>query len=126
MAWSLVRAETIVECFRKAGILNTNLNIVSCDLEEEDDPFLEIDLLTGMAGQSLIEKTMPIDGRYGVDEYLNGNDYLPVCMELDSDSWEANFLQQLGQEDQKVADEEEDERDDQWRRNGLMSGGAKI
>lgn len=57
--------------------------------------------------QSLIEKTMPTDARCDVDEYLN--DDLPVCMEVDNDSWEANFLEQLGQEEQDVADEAEDE-----------------
>ena len=38
------------------------------------------------------------DGRCNVDEYLN--DDLPVCMELGNDSWEADFLKQLGQEKQ--------------------------
>ena len=106
-AWSLVRAETTAKCFRKAGILNANLDAISCDLEEEDDPFLEADMRTEV--QSLIEKTTPTDGRRNVDEYLNGDDDLPACMQLDSDSWEADFLKQLGQEEQEVADEEEDE-----------------
>ena len=110
MAWSLARAETIAKYFRKASILNFELNIVSCDLEEEDNPFLESNMRTEV--QRLIEKTMPIDGRCGVDEHLNGDDLL-VCMELDSDSWHADFLQQLGQEDQKVSDEEEDEGEDE-------------
>ena len=60
-----------------------------------------------MEVQSLIEKIMPTDGRYNVDKYLN--DDLPVCMELGNDSWEADFLKQLGREEQEVADEEEDE-----------------
>ena len=110
-AWSLVRAETIAKCFRKAGILNADLDVISCDLEEEGDPFLEAD--TRMEVQSLIEKTMPTDGRCNVDEYLNGDDDLPVCMQLDSDSWEADFLEQVGQEEQEVADEDEDEGDDE-------------
>ena len=110
-AWSLVRAESIAKCFRKAGILNTNLNVISCDLEEEDDPFLEADMR--MEVQSLIEKTMPTDGRCNLDEYLSGDDNLPVCMEFDSDSWEADFLKQLRQEEQEVADEEEDEGEDE-------------
>ena len=91
-AWSLVRAETIAKCFRKVGILNADLDVITCDLEE-DDPFLEADMR--MEVQSLIEKTMPTDGRCNVDEYLNGDDDLPVCMELDSDS----------QGDQPLADE---------------------
>ena len=40
------------------------------------------------------------------------NDDLPVCMELDNDSWEADFFKQLGQEKQKVADEKEDREDE--------------
>ena len=106
-AWSLVRAETIAKCFSKAGILNAELDVISCDLEEEDDPFLEADMRVEV--QSLIEKTMPTDGRCNVDEYLNGDDDLPVCMELDSDSWEADFLKQ---EEQEVTDEEEDKEDE--------------
>ena len=84
------------------------LIVISCDREEEDDPFLEADMR--MEVQSLIEKIMPTDGRCNVDEYLN--DDLPVCMELDNDSWEADFLKQLGQEEQEVADEEEDGEDE--------------
>ena len=107
-AWLLVRADTIAKCFRKAGILNADLDVISCDLEEEDDPFLEADIC--MEVQSLIEKIIPTDGRCNMDEYLN--DDLPVCMELDNDSWEADFLKQLGQEEQEVADEEEDGEDE--------------
>ena len=33
-------------------------------------------------------------------------------MELDNDSWEADFFKQLGQEKQKVADEKEDREDE--------------
>jgi len=60
-AWPLIRAEIIARCFRKAGILNANLDIISCDLEEEDNPFLEANI--HMEVQSLIEKTVPTDGR---------------------------------------------------------------
>ena len=89
----------------RLGILNANLDVISCDLEEEDNPFLEADMR-----MEVLEKIMPTDGRCNVDDYLN--DDLPVCMELDNDSWEADFLKQLGQEEQEVADEEEDEEDE--------------
>ena len=52
---------------------------------------------------------MPIDRRCDVDEYLN--DDLPVCFEHDSDSWEADFLQQLQQQEQVEEDENEEEMD---------------
>ena len=65
-----------------------------------------------MEVQSLIEKTMPAGGRCDLDEYLHGDDDLPVCMDLDNDSWETDLLDQLGQ-DEKEADEEEDEGEDE-------------
>ena len=37
-----------------------------------------------------------------MDEYLN--DDLPVCMELDSESREADFLKKLGQDEQEVVE----------------------
>ena len=32
-----------------------------------------------------------------------------MCLELDTDSWEADFLDQLGEDEQEVTNEEEDE-----------------
>jgi hypothetical protein len=46
--------------------------------------FLEADLR--MEVQGLIEKTMPTGGRCDVDEYLQGDDDLPVCMDFGNDS----------------------------------------
>ena len=67
-----------------------------------------------MEVQSLIEKTMPTDGSCAVEEYLNGDNDLSVCRELDSDKWEADFLEGLGQEEEEeVGDEEEDEREEE-------------
>ena len=68
--------------------------------------------------QSLIKQTIPAGECCTVAEYLK--DALPVCMEAESDSWETDFLVQLGQEErqeekqeeQQVADEEPNEDDD--------------
>ena len=35
--WLSVKEETISKCFRKAGILDSSLDVISCDLDE--DPF---------------------------------------------------------------------------------------
>ena len=96
----LVKPETISKCFRKAGILLGWKMIF----------FLEADVR--MEVQSLIEKTMPAGGRCDLDEYLHGDDDLPVCMDLDNDSWETDLLDQLGQ-DEEEADKEEDEGEDE-------------
>jgi hypothetical protein len=48
---------------------------------------------------------MTVDEHCDVNEYLN--DDLPVCMEAESDSWEADFLEQLGEEDEQQVDDEE-------------------
>ena len=101
-----MKPETISKCFRKAGILNAGLDVVSSDLDE-NDPFLEAD--TRMEMQSIIEKTMAADRRCNVDEYLNCDNDLPSCMQLNNATWEADFLKQLGQEEQEEIDDEEDE-----------------
>ena len=76
-----------------------------------------------MEVQSLIEKIMPTDGRCNVDEYLN--DDLPVYVWSLTMlySWEADFLKQLGQEEQEVADEEEDGEDEM---HGCTTPSSKI
>ena len=43
MAWSQVTAETIMKCFRKAGILDRELDVVNRGIEDDSDPFLEAD-----------------------------------------------------------------------------------
>ena len=93
-AWSMVRAETISKCFRKAGVLDSAMEVITRGLEEDDeDPFLDSDLLML---QSLIDKTTTAQENCTLDEYLHGDDYLPVCVDLDNDSWDDNFLAQLG------------------------------
>ena len=54
-AWVAVKETTICKCFRKAGILDSTLNVVSCDLDDED-PFLAAD--ESMALQGPIDETM--------------------------------------------------------------------
>ena len=80
-AWSQVKPETIMKCFKKAGILNADLDVISCELGGDDDPFLDADM--HMEVQSLIEQTMPANEHCHVEEYLN--DDLPVCMETNRD-----------------------------------------
>ena len=93
-AWSMVSAEIISKCFRKAGILDSSMDIVTRGFEEDDeDPFIDSDLLML---QTLIDKTKLAQENCTIDEYLHGDDDLPVCVDIDKDNWEENFLAQLG------------------------------
>ena len=102
-AWSCVKEETISKCFRKAGILDSRtLDVVTCPLTASDeDPFLEVDAACQDV-QTLIEQTMQTEG-CTVEEYLEGDNDLPTCTDLDTDMWDATFMSELvvgdGQED---------------------------
>ena len=56
---------------------------------------------------------MPAGERCTLDDYLGGDNDLPVCTDLDSDSWEVNFMSELGLEEECNEDEEEEEMDDE-------------
>ena len=45
-------------------------------------------------------------------EHVNTDDDLPVCIDLNGDDWEHNFLAQLGQPATNEEEEEKDEDDD--------------
>lgn len=93
-AWSLVRPKTITKCFWNAGILNDDLQVISTVLQDSAGPSLEAD--KQMEVKNLMEKTLLADTRCSIDEYLDGDNDLPVCIELDQENWEADFLEQLG------------------------------
>ena len=106
-AWALVEEDTVCKCFRKAGILTSEMDVVSAGLDEDDDPFSECDLQQEL--ESLIDKTMPSDGRCTVKEYLERDNDLQVSMDNDDDEWEANFFEELGENDSEQEDDEVDE-----------------
>ena len=85
----MVSAETISKCFRKAGALDSSMDIVTRGFEENDeDPFIDSDLLML---QTLIDKTKLAQENCTLDEYLHGDDDLPVCVDIDKDNWEESF-----------------------------------
>ena len=82
----MIEAETISKCFRTAGILDSSMDTVTRD---EEDPFLAADEL---ALQDLMKKTMNGQDSCTLEEYVNGEDSIPVCMEFNSDRWDESFL----------------------------------
>ena len=100
MAWSQVEEETVRKCFRKAGILNSDMAVIERD---EDDPFAEADRY--MALQSLIDKTMSGTEACPLEEYIYGDDDLAVCTDIDDSSWESTFFSTLCQDPDEEASE---------------------
>ena len=88
LGWKEVKA---TKCFRKAGILNENLEVSS-----DDDPFLGVDETLSLG--ALISTAMGSLESCSIDHYVNGDDNLQVCVDTDSDQWEANFMEGLAQD----------------------------
>ena len=80
------------------------LNVVSCDLDDKD-PFLAAD--ESMALQGLIDEAMAGCDHCPLEEYVNGEDDVPMCLDACSDTWEEEFFDNLGQEDQGEDQDEE-------------------
>ena len=70
----------------------------------EEDPFQEVDELQG-----LIDKTTGTEQTCPATQYFHGNDNLPVCMDVDGNYWEDNFVAQLGQPSPMEQDEDGDD-----------------
>ena len=103
-AWKEVKAETVCKCFRKAGILDAGMEVVSCDIGDED-PFADIDENDNLQG--MITKVMPESERCTAQEYINGDSELATCSDMEDERWEEAFMSQLGQpSDQTQVDEE--------------------
>ena len=87
LAWNEVKSDTITKCFRKAGVLNDVLEVVGLDHAGADgsvDPFADID--EDLELQHLIEQTRCEN--YTPQEFISGDDDLPVCVGMDDENWE--------------------------------------
>ena len=109
-AWLAVKETTVCKCFRKADILDSSLNVVSCDLDDKD-PFLATD--ESMALQGLIETTMTGTDHCPLEEYVNGENEVPVCLDASSELWEEEFFVSLGREDKDDDDADEDQESEE-------------
>ena len=85
------------KCFRKAGILNSELQLVSRSIEydsfanfEADELYADSDELQGMISR--------MDGIQccSADEFIQADDQLPVCQHFDEEGWDASFLDEIG------------------------------
>ena len=63
--------------------------------DDNKDPFLESDAYIELQG--LIDSTVTSEEACSMKEYLHGDNDLPVCVDLDSETWDDNLLAQVGQ-----------------------------
>ena len=74
--------------------MDTNLYVQA--LYEDKDPFQNIDIQTGMS--SLISHSMGTLSHCSVDEYINGDNCLPTCVDIDGEDWVESWLNSLADE----------------------------
>ena len=112
---NLTRSEiliTIQKCFRRAGILDTDLDIQA--LCEDEDPFQDIDVQAEM--NSLISHSIGSLGHCSIDEYVDGDNCLPTCVDMDGEDWDESWLNSLADEPEpsstsQLSDDEDEELD---------------
>ena len=111
IAWREVKVTTIQKCFRRAGILNSDLEVQA--LCEDEDPFQDIDVLGQMS--SLISRSMGTLSHCSVEEYIDGENSLPTCVDVGGDDWDESWLNSLTEQGpsstNRVSDDEEEELD---------------
>uniref|UniRef100_A0A1X7UQ35 DDE-1 domain-containing protein n=1 Tax=Amphimedon queenslandica TaxID=400682 RepID=A0A1X7UQ35_AMPQE len=90
-AWKLVSSDTVRKCFKSAGILNHNMDIITPIISPSDkDPFVDCDddiaELRGLVSQ--VEQT----NFCSVEELIKGEENIPVCADIASENWVENFF----------------------------------
>ena len=91
-AWKLVSSDTIKKYFRKAGITDSNFEVISRDTDILDDPFASLE-----CGNETKDLQDMIDIIENADfctaaEFAAADNELPVCNNFDEHDWETEFL----------------------------------
>ena len=110
----------IKTCFRKAGILYGEFQIVAhvSKGDDKEDPFVELDSENSDMEdlENLISQIQDGDSSCLVEEFVSGDSDLPVCQDIFSDKWELDQIaknpsSELTKETGSSESEEEDEQD---------------
>ena len=96
-----------MKCFKKAGITSTNYSVVGHQYEDED-AFADLEAQEEL--QSLVDQIPVTEACCGVDEYINGEGDVPVCMEYDND-WEEHFFADLNANSSPLPEDPNEEDD---------------
>ena len=78
-SWDAVRKGTIIKCFRESGIIGSDFTVSrSC---ENHDPFNDEDAQEKF--YILVSQVCPSRTRYPVNEYINGDNNVAICVQCD-------------------------------------------
>lgn len=109
-AWEEVAKKTIMKCFRKAGILDSDLNVASGDTFSEDwDPFADVD---GQLGELMVQ-SVSADDRCTAQEYVSSENDIPTCPNFDDETCDRDFIESIQPADNSRNDEHSDDSDDE-------------
>ena len=102
-----------MKCFRKSGITGTTFSVSHS--YEDENPFDDVEAQEEL--HNLVDQISVSGTNCPVEEYINGEDDVPICMHYDED-WEDHFFVELGSSQadsdslvQEDPDEEEGEFD---------------
>ena len=109
--WGSVKSETIVKCFKKCGITSDESAVVA-RIGANEDPFNDVNEACELT--ALVDELGLHDSTCSPQEYVTGDDNLPVCDDA-GDDWDEHFIAELSQ-DQADTEEPEDEKDDLYDR----------
>ena len=107
--WGSVKRETIVKCFKKCGIISGESAVVA-RIGANEDPFDDVDEARELT--ALVDELGLHDSTCSPQEYVTGDDNLPVCDDA-GDDWDEHFLAGLSR-DQADTEEPEDQEDDSY------------
>ena len=103
-----MKSDTISKCFKSSGILTDEMGVSSID---EEDPFQDID--AGLELGGLISSMLGTETHCSADEYINGDNDVPTCAEINDENWEEDFLEGLAKNNsESLSDEDESDTED--------------
>ena len=88
-AWDSVQEETIRKCFTKSGITGYGFSVVH-RLYEVEDPF--DDVVAQEELHELLDRISPSDTNCPVEEYIDGEDDVPIYLHAVNNNWEDHFF----------------------------------
>ena len=84
------------------------MDVVDRGIEEEIDPFEELDADSQL--QYLIGRVMSTEE---TEEYISGDNSVPMCAEYDDETWEDSFFAGIGESLHILNKEEEKEEEEE-------------